>query len=240
MLQDLGGSFAPAPGPVARSRKEQALELAVFLFLIVPSMFLSLFAVQQGNLGFRLVATQTIFRDLALVSLVWFFLWHNGEPVWLIGWSGRRLGREILLGVVLFIPFAAGAALLEQALVRGGLSTPATPLPSFLRERGPGDAVLAVVLVTVVAVAEETIFRGYLLLRLRSLLGSAPAALLLSSAIFAVGHGYEGSAGLVTVGTMGLALGAVYLWRGSLVASIVMHFLQDFLGIVVVPLLGGK
>jgi membrane protease YdiL (CAAX protease family) len=37
---------------------------------------------------------------------------------------------------------------------------------------------------------------------------------------------------------MGLAFALVYLWRKSLVAPIVMHFLQDFIGIVLLPLLG--
>jgi len=32
----------------------------------------------------------------------------------------------------------------------------------------------------------------------------------------------------------------VYLWRGSLMAPIVMHFLQDFLSFVLSPLLGLK
>ena len=75
--------------------------------------------------------------------------------------------------------------------------------------------------------AEETIFRGYLLLRFQPILRSATASVLLSSVIFALGHGYEGTAGLATVGTMGAVFAVVYLWRGSLVAPIVMHFLQD-------------
>jgi membrane protease YdiL (CAAX protease family) len=216
------------------------VETAVFLFLIVPPLLLSLFAVQQGSLGFTLLATATILRDLALVSLVCFFLWRNGEPVTRIGWTSRHVGRDVILGGVLFVPFFLGAALLERILLSLGLSAPTAPLPSFLKEHGPTEAILAVLLVVVVAVSEETIFRGYLLLRFRSVLQSPTAALLLSSAIFAVGHGYEGSAGLVTVGVMGLALAAVYLWRGSLVAPVVMHFLQDFLSIVLLPWLSGS
>jgi membrane protease YdiL (CAAX protease family) len=102
------------------------------------------------------------------------------------------------------------------------------------------ELALAVVLVAVVAVAEETIFRGYLLLRFRTVLGSTTAMVLLSSFIFALGHGYEGTAGLVTVGVMGAVFALVYLWRGSLTAAVVMHFLQDFVGIVLVPLLARK
>ena len=96
---------------------------------------------------------------------------------------------------------------------------------------------MAFVLVVVVAIAEETIFRGYLMLRFNTIFASPVAALFLSAAIFSLGHGYEGSAGVVTVGTMGLVFGLVYLWRQSLVAPMVMHFLQDFTGIVLIPLL---
>ena len=45
---------------------------------------------------------------------------------------------------------------------------------------------------------------------------------------------------MVTVGTMGLVFAVIYLWRQSLVAPMVMHFLQDFIGIVLAPLLGLK
>jgi hypothetical protein len=107
-------------------RKEQALEMCVFLFLIVPSMALSLFAVRRGQLG--------------------------------LGATTRSMGT----------------------------------------------------------------------------------AAIASSLIFSIGHGYEGTAGLATVGVMGIALALVYLWRGSLVAPMAIHFLQDFVGIVLVPVLGLK
>ena len=91
---------------------------------------------------------------------------------------------------------------------------------------------------TVVAFAEETIFRGYLMLRFRGITASAGWAVVISSVVFSLGHGYEGSAGMISVGVLGAIFAIVYLWRGSLVAPMVMHFLQDFIGIVVMPLLG--
>lgn len=225
---------------VSPCQKSQIIEVSVFLFLIVPSLVLSLFAVRQGDLSFVLTATATIFRDLALVCLIVFFLWHNGESVALIGWTWHRSARDLILGVILFLPFGAGAALLEKLLLSAGLSAPSTALPKSLEAEGKVEMILGAILVTVVAIAEETIFRGYLLLRFRAILGSTTAAVVLSSVIFAVGHGYEGSAGLVTVGFMGGVFALVYLWRGSLIAPIVMHFLQDFLGIILIPLLGLK
>ena len=90
----------------------------------------------------------------------------------------------------------------------------------------------------IVAVAEETIFRGYLLLRFGAILRNPSLGAVISAAIFSLGHGYEGSAGVLTVSFMGLVFALIYLWRQSLVAPIAMHFLQDFIGIVLLPLIG--
>jgi membrane protease YdiL (CAAX protease family) len=224
-----------------RSDKKAGLyEVSVFLFLIVPSMALSFFAVKQGSLNFVLVAWATILRDAALVCLILFFLWQNGEPAERVGWRFNHLWKEFALGLGLFIPLYFGAGLLESVLRKAGLSLPATPVPSYII---PGDIpklVLAVFLVTVVGVAEETIFRGYLIMRFRDLNTGAPAAVVLSAIIFSIGHGYEGTAGVITVGVMGLVFALVYLWRRSLVAPMIMHCLVDFVDIVALPVLGLK
>jgi membrane protease YdiL (CAAX protease family) len=220
------------------SLTEQLLEVSVFLFLIVPSMALSFFAIKQGNLNFVLTAVAIILRDLALVSLTLFFLWRNGEPVKLVGWTFKNVWKDVILGLGLFVPFFFGAGLLDSALRAAGFSAPLTPQPSFLTASGTAEILLAFVLVVVVAVAEETIFRGYLILRFKAITASRAATVLLSAVIFSLGHGYEGTAGVITVGMMGIVFALVYLWRKSLVAPIVMHFLQDFIGVVLLPLLG--
>jgi membrane protease YdiL (CAAX protease family) len=138
----------------------ELVEVSVFLFLIVPSLVVSFFVVKQGGLGFVSVAFATIARDLALVALVLYFLWRNCEPLRWIGWTLKLAWTEILLGLGLFIPFFVGAGLLENALRALGFSSPSTPLPSYLVAKGLAEIVLATILVVVVAVAEETIFRG--------------------------------------------------------------------------------
>lgn len=224
----------------APSRKEQWIELSVFVFLIVPSMVLSFFAVKQGSLGFVVVAVSTILRDLSLVALILFFAWRNHEAPTVIGWSAGRGWLEIALGMVLFVPVFFGGAWLESALHAVGFSLPATPLPSLDPAPDPPQLLLAAILVAVVAFAEETIFRGYLMLRLTALTKSPAVAVALSALVFSIGHGYEGSAGVITVGALGAVLAVVYLWRGSLLAPVTMHFLQDFIGIVVGPLIVGR
>jgi membrane protease YdiL (CAAX protease family) len=218
-------------------RSEQLFEVSVFLFLIVPSMALSFFAIKQGDIGFMVTAIATILRDLALVCLILFFVWHNREAITSIGWTFRHGWKDIALGTVLFVPVFIGAGILDRLLVATGFSAPATPQPSFLTAQGTLQFLVAFVLVVVVAVAEETIFRGYLILRFRALLSSTTAAVVLSAVVFSLGHGYEGTSGVVTVGVLGAVYAVIYLWRKSLVAPITMHFLQDFLGVILIPLL---
>lgn len=238
MITELNNSKTTSRDSAKSSWTEQLVEISVFLFLIVPSMVLSFFAIKQGSLSFVIVAIATILRDLALVCLILFFVWRNGEPVNWMGWTFKNVWKEIALGIGLYIPFFIAAGLFENVLRLAGLSVPSTPLPSFMAARGMGELLLAAILVVVVALAEETIFRGYLILRLRAITASPATAALLSAAIFSIGHGYEGSAGVITVGAMGLVFAFVYMWRQSLVAPIVMHFLQDFIGIVLLPLFG--
>jgi membrane protease YdiL (CAAX protease family) len=221
-------------------RRAQLVEVLVFLFLIVPSMCFSFLVVRTGNLGFVVTALATIFRDLALVSLVAFFLWRNGEAADRIGWNFRGGLRDVVSASFLFVPLFFGSSCLDRLLLSVGFSAPATATPKFLRARGPTEFALAFVLVVVVAITEEVIFRGYLILRLRAVTRSTAAAVVLSSVIFSLGHGYEGTAGVVTVGFMGVAFALVYIWRRSLVAPILMHFLQDCLTIVVIPMLRYK
>jgi membrane protease YdiL (CAAX protease family) len=216
------------------------VEVAVFLFLILPSLALSFFAVKQGSMSFVLTAIATILRDLGLVGLILFFVWRNGERLASIGWKFKGRWRDVVLGVVLFVPMFFGAVFLERVLQAAGFSAPSTPTPASLTAKGIGEYALAFVLVVVVAIAEETIFRGYLILRFRTVTASSALAVLLAAVVFSLGHGYEGTAGVVTVGTMGLVFALVYVWRGSLVAPVVMHFLQDFLSIILLPMLQGK
>jgi uncharacterized protein len=232
--------MAPPTGSDIRhaGRRGDLVELGVFLFLIVPAMALSfIIPAQQEQLAFPLTAVATILRDLALVALIVFFLWRAGESPRALGWTTRHVGREVAIGVALFVPLFFAARWLEALMIQLGLTAPSSSPAGLVPARSAAELLLALVLVVVVAISEETIFRGYLLLRLRPIVRSGAVALVLASMIFAVGHGYEGTAGAVTVGTLGLAFGAVYLWRRSLVAPATMHLLLDPIPILLIPLL---
>lgn len=234
----MNGAEGTAPAS-AREQKERLLETAVFLLLIVPSMVLSFFILQQASLGFTVTAIAVIVRDLALISLIFFFLWRNGEPVSLVGWVSKKALKDAALGILLYIPFFYLILFINAGLTAIGFKPPSEPLPSLTAGRGVFDVLLGLLLVAVVAFSEETIFRGYLMLRF-SRMANCTVAVVLSTAVFAAGHGYEGTLGLASVAVMGFIFALVYLWRKSLVAPAMMHFLQDLLAVVLLPLLRGK
>lgn len=220
------------------SRLVYRIELLTFLLLIVPAMILSYFDGHQATAGFSLTAFATVFRDLGLVALVVFFTWRNRESLREIGLRMDRSAlREIGLGAALFIPFYFGATWLEQFFVHIGLSVPKDFSPIAIPSPTVSQIILGTVLVAVVGFSEELIFRGYLIDRFRHAGTGTAMAVILSTAIFALGHGYEGTAGVATVSVMGLVFAIVYLWRKSLTASMTLHFLQDFVIVVALPVL---
>lgn len=212
------------------------IELGVLLLLLVPSFFIAVGPVSQSGLDFVDVAVSALLRDLALLALVLYWVWRNQEPFSAIGLDGRHLSRELLVGALLFVPFLVLVGAIRMALDALGLAE-AEPVPAFLIPQGGGQIALALLFLIVVAVTEETLFRGYLIHRLQQVTGSVTAAVLVSSALFSLGHGYQGASGLLTAGLLGVILAGIYLWRGSLVAPMVLHFLQNATGILLAPLL---
>lgn len=219
-----------------RTRALAALEVLLFLGFAVAVMTMPLWVTSLMDVGFRdFVLTQGA-RDLLLVTAIYYLLRRGGEGPAAIGWRLRGARREVLVGVWLFLPFYLTVALLEQALAASGVPA-ADGQPSFLLPRGTADYLLAGLFLVVVAVAEETIFRGYLLRRLAAVFGSRWGAAALSSLLFALGHAYQGLAGVLAIWAIGLFLCYLALRRGSLVAPAVIHFFQNFSGVVLLPLL---
>ena len=223
------------PGPA-----QQFIEVSIFILLILPAMVYSFFIVQKGKISFGFEAIATIINDLTLVALIFYFVWRNRESFKQIGLYFRKAWLEVILGIIIFVPFTFAMNFVEQAFQAGGLSVPSQPMTSLMAKGGVWQSVLGIVLVIIVAFSEETIFRGYLIRRFRAITASPVIAVLLSSFIFSLGHRYEGTAGVATVFVMGTIFAIIYLWRKSLVAPMVMHFLQDFIGIVLIPMIGGN
>ncbi|MEH3146664.1 MAG: CPBP family intramembrane metalloprotease [Methylobacterium frigidaeris] len=157
---------------------------------------------------------------------------HGGDWARALGFvAPRRPGRLVVL-VLLWPPLqiAWTAAL---ALAAGAPLARVWQVPSFAT--GTALAAWIVWLVVLAPVAEEMLFRGDLFARARSLLPPA-ATVALAAVLFALGHAERGWAQPVSVLPLGLVLGAVRLWCGSLWASILLHAASN--GAVVAVMLG--
>jgi hypothetical protein len=75
-------------------------------------------------------------------------------------------------------------------------------------------------------ICEELLYRGFLFAYLGHWLAPIPS-LVVSSAVFGVGHLYQGVRGVLLTGLVGALLGILYLLCGSLFPSMLLHAIGD-------------
>ncbi|GMO50819.1 MAG: hypothetical protein Ta2G_08550 [Termitinemataceae bacterium] len=79
------------------------------------------------------------------------------------------------------------------------------------------------------SLTEEFIFRYLLIAILRHIKVKLIIAIIISSALFALCHRWEGPAGVANAFTSGIILCAMFVWRGSFGGIVAAHFLFDLL-----------
>jgi membrane protease YdiL (CAAX protease family) len=72
-------------------------------------------------------------------------------------------------------------------------------------------------------ICEELLYRGWLLHLIGASTGSIWIGLLLSSVAFGLGHAYQGPQGIFSTGFVGLLLGLIFVWVGSLIPVQILH-----------------
>jgi membrane protease YdiL (CAAX protease family) len=126
---------------------------------------------------------------------------------------------------------------MAAAWVMYALGLRGSVLPPYLFPRGRAEAAYSLLHIAVVAITQEITFRGYLLSRLTTVTRSLLAAVLLSSVLFALIHTCQGFPWVVSAGIVGLSCALLYVWRKSLLAPIVLHFVLNLGSITVAGLL---
>lgn len=98
-----------------------------------------------------------------------------------------------------------------------------------LLPRTKGERRAFAALCVTAGICEEILFRGFLMFYLQEVfpgLGIA-GAVVVSSAVFGLAHLYQGLAGVLTTGALGVGMAMLYAAGGSLVVPIVLHALLD-------------
>ena len=193
------------------------------------------------TVGHRVVRVIPIDETVPILVLGWVSLWLRGS-----GWKGVGFAtpaswpRAIVLG--------SGAGVLLQVLsefVTEPLIAHLTGQVADVSEFRPlvGNLKLLLLYFVVVwswaAFGEELTYRGYVLNRAADLGRGTPlawvASLLFVTALFGVGHSYQGLAGMIDTGIHGLILGLVYFVSGrNLWASIIAHGVGNTIALAMV------
>ncbi|MBS0284247.1 MAG: CPBP family intramembrane metalloprotease [Proteobacteria bacterium] len=205
----------------------------------------------HGRAGaYRAVTVRQLggFAAPALLALAlageWHALWRMpesfarlAEALGIAGWVAPGDGWTLLLGATGGSALGAGFAFIHWRW--RGRRGPMFGELGWILPQGRGDLGWGVLLSLVAGVAEELFFRLALPLLVALATGSALAGFILSALLFAAAHRYQGMAGVIATGAMGVAFAALYLASGALWLAIAAHIVVDLNSLVIRPAITG-
>lgn len=217
-----------APGVAVGSAGHTAGLLLALLVLSVLGAVRSPMSVWPQELS-RPGARPLLYLRIVVLQWVWAaYVWFGvrragGSLRALIDaspWTARRWLQYATVGVGGFISWLVlgaglGAILRPSAEQLRGLQS---MLPQTPQER-----LLWIGFVLSAAFCEEVVYRGYLFRQFRAVTGSALAAVVLQAAAYGAAHLALPIEMVASVGLLGLLLGAIAVWRKSLVPVMILH-----------------
>lgn len=115
-----------------------------------------------------------------------------------------------------------------------GIETPEDLRESLAPDSAVGWVVLLCLVLPTIAIFEELLFRAALVGALSAGFSLSPWLLaVFSSVAFALGHGAQGTVGMVVTGGLGFVLAGAFVLTGSLLVVVVAHYLVNALEFVV-------
>ncbi|HUS17740.1 MAG TPA: CPBP family intramembrane glutamic endopeptidase [Chloroflexia bacterium] len=153
----------------------------------------------------------------------------SGLPPAQFGWTLDHPSQDIAVGILAGLGTQVAVNLVTHWAIRRygkGVYSPVVMINIFPRTRGewllvPAAMGLAVLL-------EEVLFRSLLLGGWSAWL-PAPLLLLVLGAVFGLMHSPQGTLGMVISSFVGMGLGGLFLWSGSLLTPFVAHYLINLL-----------
>ncbi|MFC4436817.1 MULTISPECIES: CPBP family glutamic-type intramembrane protease [Natrialbaceae] len=184
-----------------------------------------------GTVLANVAASQGLFALVLLGAVV-----YTGIPADALGieFSQSYLERGLLLGTVFGLALYVANELGAATATRFGFDHDEQLRELLAPESVQGWLVLLGVVLPIIAVFEELLFRAALIGTLSVGFGLSPWLLaVVSSVAFAVGHGMQGSVGIVVTGVLGFVLAAIYVVTGSFLVVVVAHYLVNALEFLV-------
>lgn len=174
------------------------------------------------------VLLHTLVADAGLIGVALLLLARDGQDPAVIGFARRGALRELPYGLaafaILLVAHLAFSILVAVVtLSRGGLSSTEIASRTGAAELFTSNLAVTAATVVVGVVAEEILFRGFILVRLHGVFGRWAPAVALGAVLFGLGHVYEGPIAAVQAAWLGVVLSGIFLWRRHLLPGILAH-----------------
>ncbi|MDS0473758.1 CPBP family glutamic-type intramembrane protease [Natrinema sp. 1APR25-10V2] len=151
-----------------------------------------------------------------------------------VDFSLAYLETGLVLGTVAGIAFYAANELSAAVATRFGFDHEEQLRELLSPDSIRGWLLLLLGVLPIIAGFEELLFRAALIGVPAAGFGISPWLLAVGSSVaFALGHGMQGSVGVVVTGLLGFVLAAVFIVTGSLLVVVVSHYLVNALEFVV-------
>lgn len=248
------GTEASVQAPTGRAELSAALvatfiRLPLFALLFVGVVAVTAIlgigdalAIYNGYLNLLIVIVDVV----SLVLVAWFLSRENRNLTGLFDFNSSRILRDVALGLGLFVVLTIVFQIATVVSTIGVISVfgESTP-PSSVQPPLWIFALIAVISPVTIAVAEESVYRGYALPRIERATDSTALAVLVTSLGFGLQHAMlplntvEWSlVRVLSTFVIGLVFGVIYIrWR-RLLPLIIAHWALDFIFLGLLPLAG--
>lgn len=218
-----------------------ASALVAYLALVLPIAGRHRYRVLQSEAaldpGRRMAAYRSsVVRQWVMVALCLGVLVVAGAPLSEVGLGLRVAHLGDLAGGLALLAVLGGGLALALRLSPAARARVLRPVAALL-PRTTAERRMFVAVALTAGVAEEIVFRGFLLVYLTEVFPPTGlgVAMVVSSLLFGLAHSYQGVLGVLMTGLAGYWLAGLFVVTGSLLLPIVVHALVDLRLLLVLP-----
>ncbi|HEV3003969.1 MAG TPA: CPBP family intramembrane glutamic endopeptidase [Pirellulales bacterium] len=172
-------------------------------------------------------------RSFQVSVPVLYLIWRSSQPWSAFGLSRPRWLVDALEGLALWMVGIVATTqiwwLFKALLSPRAFDMMAATVEQPMEPPHGGDYVLLLIDCVMNGFAEELVMRGYLIPRFERLLRSTWGSLLLTTALFAAYHCYQGPAGVIEAATFGLVYGAAFCMFRRVWPLALAHAMANFI-----------
>jgi membrane protease YdiL (CAAX protease family) len=218
--------------PINRSETVASTVHTVFLLIVLAAVcalgYVSVHrqAVVQ-NPNRLLFYLPTMAWEWLVVGYIYWGLRRHGKSFQNIAGKSWKSASEFFLDIGIAFAFWIGAIIILSIVSRLVHATGMAEAARLLAPQDWLESIVWVGLAVTAGICEETIFRGYLQRQFVAWTGSAAVGVVLSAALFGLGHVYQGAKATIVIGVYGLMFGILAEVRQNLRPGIITHAWHD-------------